>query len=201
MEQSKKVAGLRIGTYAEGELFPAPTEIDCIQVTRVYNEGIHKQVREVQLEFDVEGLGEPLIAHCGDVKVLEQSCTVLKEGLVKVKAVLEVSCFLNGTEESEIFTVEKVLRLARAGETGLQVYCQVFPECLSCFVSGEEEDEEELVIVVTACVGILILVKVVALVQLLVPTFGFCPEPPVCDEVLAECPDFDPPWPPYPPEE
>ena len=177
---------------------PPPTEIDCIKVKKVYNECMYSQVEEVLVEFEMEGIATDLTAQCGFVKVLEQSCKVIREGLVKVRATLEVSCKLDGIEESEEFTIEKILRLNRAGEQGLEVQCQIIPKCLSCYVSGEEEDEEEFITLVTACVGILILVKLVAEVQLLIPAYGFCPQPSECEQVLGLCPDFDPPWPPYP---
>lgn len=191
----------RIDTYATANskpTVPPPTEIDCIKVKKVYNEGRHTQVEEVLIEFELERNAAELTAQCGFVKVLEQSCKVVREGLVKVKATLEATCRLDGIEESQEFTIEKMLKLDRAGEKGLEVQCKIFSECLSCRVSGEEEDEEEIIILVTACVGILILVKLVAEVQLLIPAYGFCPEPPECEQVLDICPDFNPPWPPYP---
>ena len=42
-------------------------------------------------------------------------------------------------------------------------------------------------------VGVFIIVKVVGKVQLLIPAFGFCPEPPDCEEFLPDdiCIDFD----------
>ncbi|WP_051569050.1 hypothetical protein [Alkaliphilus transvaalensis] len=42
-------------------------------------------------------------------------------------------------------------------------------------------------------VGVFIIVKVVGRVQLLIPAFGFCPEPPDCEEFLPDdvCIDFD----------
>ncbi|GFN36013.1 hypothetical protein [Tepidimicrobium xylanilyticum] len=41
--------------------------------------------------------------------------------------------------------------------------------------------------------GVFIIIKVVGRVQLLIPTFGFCPEPPPCQEFAPEdvCDDFD----------
>ncbi|MBU5440200.1 hypothetical protein KQI42_19585 [Tissierella sp. MSJ-40] len=46
---------------------------------------------------------------------------------------------------------------------------------------------------ITFAVGIFIIIKVVGKVQLLIPTFGFCPEPPPCIEFAAEniCDGFD----------
>ncbi len=42
-------------------------------------------------------------------------------------------------------------------------------------------------------VGVFIIVKVVGRVQLLIPAFSFCPEPPDCEEFIADdvCIDFD----------
>lgn len=45
----------------------------------------------------------------------------------------------------------------------------------------------------TFAVGVFIIVKVVGTVQLLIPTFGYCPEPDPCEEFSPEniCDDFD----------
>lgn len=46
---------------------------------------------------------------------------------------------------------------------------------------------------VTFAVGVFIIIKVVGRVQLLIPTFGFCPEPPQCVDFSQDniCDDFD----------
>ena len=46
---------------------------------------------------------------------------------------------------------------------------------------------------ITFAVGTFIIIKVVGRVQLLIPTFGFCPEPPPCQDFEPEdvCDDFD----------
>jgi len=46
---------------------------------------------------------------------------------------------------------------------------------------------------VVFAVGVFIIVKVVGRVQLLIPTFGFCPEPPPCQDFIQDdiCKDFD----------
>ena len=48
------------------------------------------------------------------------------------------------------------------------VQCEVFLDCFECFVRIQQ---------VTCCIGKLQLFKLVAQVQLLVPAYGFCPEP------------------------
>lgn len=55
----------------------------------------------------------------------------------------------------------------------------------------------------TITVGVFVIVKVVGTVQLLIPAYGYCPEPPLCEEFssedicemfdYAEFPDFFPP--------
>ncbi|MCF6465671.1 hypothetical protein [Clostridium sp. Cult2] len=47
--------------------------------------------------------------------------------------------------------------------------------------------------ILTFAVGVFIVVKVVGTVQLLIPTFGYCPEPDPCEEFSPEdiCDDFD----------
>lgn len=46
---------------------------------------------------------------------------------------------------------------------------------------------------ITFAVGVFIIIKVVGTVQLLIPAFGFCPEPPECEEFSPEgiCDNFD----------
>jgi len=46
---------------------------------------------------------------------------------------------------------------------------------------------------VVFAVGVFIIIKVVGRVQLLIPTFGFCPEPPQCQDFAPEdvCDDFE----------
>ena len=181
---------------------PPPVEIDVIKVKKIFEECMHTQVEEVELEFEVEENNvELLTAQCGTVEVLTQECRLLNSGLVKITATLRVTSTLNGYTESQDFQIEKVFRLNRAGEPGLTPQCHIYPECLQCFISDVDSDEEEEFVTVTCCIGILILIKLEAEVQLLVPTYGYAPEPPECPEVLGECPaTYNPEWPPYPPQ-
>ena len=91
-----------------------------------------------------------------------------------------------------IFFEKTVILSDRIFDKRLFLQCEVFLDCFECFVSGPQQ--------VTCCIGKLILIKLVALVQLLVPSYGFCPEPDFCTQVEAECPEFEPEWPPFPPQ-
>ncbi|MBS4026629.1 MAG: hypothetical protein KGZ96_13325 [Clostridia bacterium] len=178
---------------------PPPIEIDVIKVKKVFEECQHTQVEEVQIEFEVDTIDNDLEAKCVKVEVLEEECRVINGGLVKVTATLAVTSKLNGQKETVEFSIDKNFRLRRAGEKDLKPQCHIFPTCLFCFVSDEDIEEEETIVTVTCCVGILIVIKLEAEVQLIIPTYGYPPLPPRCDRVLGECPDdFEPVWPPYP---
>ncbi|KJS81107.1 MAG: hypothetical protein JM58_17735 [Peptococcaceae bacterium BICA1-8] len=185
---------------------PPPLEIDIIKVKKVFNECMHTQVEEVVVTGFTPGLTTNADdAECVSVSATNVSCVNVSGDIVRVTFTLEVCTRvpLNAggfQTECETQMITKTLRIDRAGEQGLSLQCHVFPTCLFCFISqrnpGNNGVEE-----VTCCVGILVLIKVEAEVQLLIPTFGYPPPPPECGEFLGECPtDFIPDWPPYPPQ-
>jgi hypothetical protein len=182
---------------------PPPTEIDIIKVKKVFEECKDTQVHEVQLFFDVPTNNiNNLVAECVAVEVLREECKIIAPGIVKVTATLEVTSRLNGREETVEFEIEKRFRLRRAGEKGLNPQCHIYPTCLFCFVADEVVDDEVELIKVICCIGIMILIKLEAEVQLMIPTYGYPPQPPHCERVIGECPDdFEPEWPPYPPQD
>ncbi len=107
---------------------------------------------------------------------------------------------------------EKTVLLSRAGEPQLKCEVDVFLTCLLCLIEEEEpntvlsenqaEGRHPCYRKVICCINKIILFKLLAEVQLLIPSYGFCPDPPVCEEEdLAECPGAVEDWPPYPPEE
>jgi len=179
---------------------PPPTEIDIIKVKKVFNECMHTQVEEIPVPFDPPGSALATEAECVSVQVRNESCVNVSNDIVRVTFEVQVTSRLNTGEirSSEFIPIVKTLRVDRAGETGLSLQCHVFPSCLFCFIS-ERDPETGAVEQVTCCVGILVLIKVEAEVQLLIPTYGYPAPPPECGEFLGECPtDFTPEWPPYP---
>jgi len=184
---------------------PPPLEIDIIKVKKVFNECMHTQVEEVVITgWTASNTRDAEDAECASVTVRNKQCQVLNGDVVRVQFDLEVCATVpldtGGFERKcNTRTVSKTLRIDRAGEEGMNIQCDVFPECLFCFIS--QRDASNGVVAVTCCVGILVLIKVETEVQLLVPTFGYPPPPPECGEFLGECPtDFTPEWPPYPPQ-
>lgn len=186
---------------------PPPTEIDIIKVTKVFNECMHTQVVEgIITGWDETNTTNATEVTCDSVTVSNTSCTVLNgNDIVRVSFDLEVCATVpldtGGTQRlCSTETVTKTLMIERASEEGLGVQCHVFPECLFCFISERDSDTNG-VIAVTCCIGVLILLKVDAEVQLLIPTYGYPAPPPECGEFAGECPtDFTPDWPPYPPQ-
>ncbi|MBS4026630.1 MAG: hypothetical protein KGZ96_13330 [Clostridia bacterium] len=183
---------------------PPPTEIDIIKVKKVFQECRHTQVEEVRFDFetydydnDHEDNYDEYIIKYSHIEVLEEGCTILTKGLVKFQAKLAITLTLDGSAETREVEINKNFRLSRAGEQGLVPQCHIFPKYLSYHVT--DEDAAYNVVAGIACIGVLILIKLEAEVQLLVPTYGYPPLPPNCEQVIGECPDdFQPDWPPYP---
>ncbi|ACB84288.1 hypothetical protein [Natranaerobius thermophilus] len=176
--------------------FPPPEAIDCIKVDKVYEECKQVDVNEIRVDIpdDIEdtnlinNIGE---VECIDVELLKKECEIVADTKVRLWIKYEITYSLNDEVFTEIQTFEKIVVLGRAGEEGLEPQCEVFLECLDAFIVDDE---------IVLCIGKLLIFKLIAHVQLLVPVYGFCPQPEIC-QVAAECPDYDPEWPPYPPQE
>ncbi|MCL5981020.1 MAG: hypothetical protein M1571_00585 [Firmicutes bacterium] len=193
---------------------PPPTEVVCIVTEKVYDECKKIEVNEDEFCY----ITKPdcpikdVICLCAEL-LCEPECEVPSPGRVRVTFSYKVTIRLffetkPFVDLSKVVTVIKNFHIPRAGEDGLHVQCYVpFIECLDAFIRAEEldnndgsenENSPEIKTIIIACVGKYILIKVKAKVQLLIPAYGFCPEPPDCDEVLGLCPDFRPEWPPFP---
>lgn len=188
---------------------PPPTEIVCIVTEKVYNECKKTQVNED--EFIVMAkVDNPVVrAECKKVKLLgDPVCDDSRPGIIRVTYTyrLKIKVFFENdtyTRLSRDVTVTKNFNLARAGEEGLHAQCFIpFIECLKCLVKSEEEEEYGKIKTTIVCsVAKLLVTKLKATVQLLIPAYGFSPEPPDCDEVPDESPNFHPSWPPFPPQD
>lgn len=113
---------------------------------------------------------------------------------------------------AKICIPEKTVCLSRAGEPQLKCEVDIFLSCVMCIIKEEQantlksaaEDRhvsvpEPVQRVVSCCINKVIVFKLVAEVQLMVPSYGFCPEPCDCEEIVAgECPEAEAEWPPYP---
>ncbi|NLU50088.1 MAG: hypothetical protein GXX09_06730 [Syntrophomonadaceae bacterium] len=184
---------------------PPPTEIDCIKVKKVFQECKEVDVEKVIFPIEPTDPEDIEVIQCISAKVVgDVKCEIPVPGRVNVNFDVKVKAKVikKGWDIplEKTIHVFKTVRLSRAGERGLS--CEVdipLVTCLECFVS--KFDDAHQAIEVTCCVGKLLLFKLVSEVQLLVPTYGYCPEPPECPPApLGECPEFSPPWPPFPPQ-
>ena len=185
---------------------PRVKEIACINVDKIYQSCKLVQTNEDKIIYRADPGNPAVQVDCLPVKPAgEPHCEVVVPGIVRVTFAYRVQARLrlqNGqvTVQSADFTVEKKARLSRAGEAGLLLQCSVPSlECLECLIAKEEVVNGRLEQTVICCIGKLLLIELKARVQLLVPSFGFCPEPPGCNKLI--CPDFEPKWPPFPPQE
>jgi len=107
---------------------------------------------------------------------------------------------------AKICVPEKTVLLSRAGEPQLKCEVDIFLSCLMCIIEEFEPNTvtpaSERILsprFVSCCINKVIVFKLLAEVQLLVPSYGFCPEPPECEEEeMGECPEAEEVWPPYP---
>lgn len=184
-----------------------PVEVVCIVTEKVYDECKNIQVNEDEFIYEAHPECPVQDVVCLSAELLaEPCCEVPTPGRIRVTFTYRVKIRLFFDDYPPVdlekdVTVIKLFNVPRAGEEGLHVQCYVpFIECLDAFVRAEELVYDHLKTTIIACVGKYILIKLKARVQLLIPAYGFCPEPPDCDEVVGLCPDFRPEWPPFPPQ-
>lgn len=204
MSKDEMKSELRAGVLPVDEatglpVCPPPREVISIRVERIYNECKQSDVSQIPIAIN------PVVraneVECVSAKTENVQCEV-DDGKVTVTFDLAVTfTLLQGTRvvttiTEKLFNQQKTIRLDRAGEQGLNCEVDIYPECLLCFISCNSSSGY--VSEVTCCVGRMFVFRLVAPVQVLVPSFGFCPEPPECETVAGVCPDYNPDWPPYP---
>ncbi|PKM83844.1 MAG: hypothetical protein CVU88_00920 [Firmicutes bacterium HGW-Firmicutes-13] len=201
--------GIRSGPCDPYEGCPPPTEIVCIKVDKVYEECKLVQVNTV--DTDLSGLVEGCITDVQCIRaelVVDEDhpreCVILPCQRVRASFFYRFKFKWTDDLGEHVFTsdpikVEKIGRMNRAGETGLDLQCEIFVDCIDCFLINKTT--------VRCCIGKLVVFKLFAHVQLLIPAYGFCPEPPNCRVTPPEdCPG---PaewletivWPPFYPEQ
>ena len=175
---------------------PPPTELVYVLTERVYDECKKIQVNEDTYIFEADPDNTVTDVECKDVEVLDgPHCVVIRPGKVLVSFTYRVSIRITLDDGQKVliyrdFTDLKTFKMPRAGEEFLFTHCSVpFIECLDCFVKKEEPDYDFVKTTIVCCVGKYLLIKLKAQVQLLIPSYGFCPVPPDCEEKLGKCPD------------
>ncbi|NLC77761.1 MAG: hypothetical protein GX750_09115 [Clostridia bacterium] len=203
---SDNYAELRAGVLPVDEatgvpICPPPRELLSIRVQKVYNECKNTEVKRITIPIDPPVRADEV--ECSKAWA-ENICCEKEDSIVTVTYDLHVS-FKLLKDKRVVTTITEVIPnqtrsfgLARACDKGLRCEVDVYPEALLCEITCSSS--AGYVSEVTCCVGVLYWVRLVAPVQVLIPSFGYSPEPPECEAVGGLCPDFKPKWPPYPPD-
>lgn len=175
-------------------LCPSPTEIDAITVKKVFSENLEIQEEEMEIPFEAPTLevitADADHADCVSAEVNLINCFPVDENHVRIiyslQMISRVPLDEGGYEygsETEIFT--KVLCLPCANREEFELECEFHPRCLHSKIS--DRDELGNVTEVTSYADICMVVRMVAQVKLLVPSYGFC-RPPTCSIFSPPCP-------------
>lgn len=215
------------GTPING-IIPEPTEIDCIITTKVYDACRQQECEffefgsfEVPSSWDFDNIFAYAEVVPSSVTFEVLAITLLNGGplaRVQIEVCAQINAFIvntatnqeiqiigdNGFEDGIVCFQKDVIlylpepdKMQAIAEAIFQIAGEPILELL------EEAEEDEFIIFIP--VGAFIIAKSVAEVQLLVPVFGFCPTPPLCEDFpavdaceefqLLPFPDFYPPQP------
>lgn len=179
------------GPILDQRACPTPSEIVCIYVQKIYDACSQRDCLE--FVFNTE---KPVsrIVSCnivpGSVRTLSTCITQFDSGpLARVDATVaaDVSVTYIATDGTEITIVRCVsfkkavlLYAPDVDRFDFDVLVEAVFECLSSRVTTDGD--------VAVFIGAFIIIKTALFVQLLVPSFGFCPVPVECEE-LPEIPN------------
>jgi hypothetical protein len=185
---------------------PAPTEVVNLLVEQIYDECKHVHVDELEFLFDADPDNPVVDVLTGDAEIIgDPVCELVAIDRVRVSFTYRttvIAVLEDGTQQTLVET-KSIIRnftMEHASDPGLSLSCDfVVLECLQAYVENEELEYEVLRTTIRSCVGRYIILRLIAKVQLAIPSYGFSPEPRDCCEVIGGCDDFHPEWPPYPP--
>jgi len=158
---------------------PEPTEIVCIMVDKVYDACSQRECFEdVEFCFTNELCDE---VECEVIKV-ESECTLTQEQedppLVRADVCIEICVKVTCNEDTKTRTLRVTKQVLLFGFEGMDCKVITVAECLGCDVMQIDNDTT-----VMCDVGLFLEVKTTDFIQLLVPSYGFCPVPPECEEL------------------
>lgn len=207
--------------YQNAEI-PEPAEIDCIITTKVYDACRQQECEFFEFDGDVPENWDFDDGITAFAEIVPNSVTfqvfdieLIGDGplaRVQLEVCARINVYLVNNdlnekdliiEEDEIcFEKDVVLYLPEPDK--MEVIAEAIFQIAGTPVVEPIENEEDGFIIFIP-VGAFIIVKSTARVQLLIPTFGFCPKPPPCEEFpdldvceefqLLPFPDFYPPQP------
>jgi hypothetical protein len=170
---------------------PAPTEIDCIVVTKVYASCV--QTVTTSGQFTVTDCTGPVTCN---VDLSSSTCTVgaitptgtddINNVTYIVGLVLDLTC-ANGVLATE--TLYTTVTVPLYNPAGTYASCTILSASCNCVLLPNG--------LVSCNVNACVLAQTTAVVQLLVPTYGFCSPEPCAVGPLLPCP----PSPLFPPQQ
>ncbi len=178
--------------WMEAPPIPPPAEIDCIIARKVYWSCKKTLISEEMVDVSAFAEGEISCARCIRANLFvdpKHPFTVTKiAGTERVRLSFYFTCtvkFADSASNKAVTSppilyeaVHPVASLVRDRRIG--VTADIYLECLECFVSDRHR--------ITCCIGKIISLQLTAPVQLLIPTYGFCPDPDYCRPVTGNCP-------------
>ncbi len=182
--------------WKEDPPVPEPTEADCINALKVYWSCRKHHIDEAVTDVSDLVEGKITAVKCIRVNLVDAGrppVTVKKiPGAERVQVKYGFECTLKFKDYAgwkvltgrpvyhrEILVAPALIRERRIGATA-----DIYLQCLRCFVSGYHR--------ITCCIGTVILLQLVSPVQLLIPTYGFCPEPEHCLSLKNKCSGYNP---------
>jgi len=197
--------------HVTGEpICPPPTEMVCIKTQKVYESCVASLTNEEVADLrvcNVNVVGEIREAVCKDPILLDEPdfpivCEKLpgtNRARVRFFYIYRFA-FLDDEnwkqfQSDPVFVEKTVIFSDRIMDPRIFVQCEIFLECTEVIITDPQ--------VVTVCIGKGLVFKLFADVQLLIPAYGFCPEPPECVQPpLVPCPEFVFDWDAkYPPQD
>lgn len=179
---------------------PPPIEAVCVQVEKIYDACSQKRCAEIQ--FDDLSKEPRKIISC-ETADFEFDCSLTQiqddPPLVRVTVeyryrVIVVYEDKHGTERTVEHIEEHDKSVILFGTEEMFCKVEAVLECLGCDIISPTK--------IFCEVGEFIVIKSALEVQLLIPSFGFCPPPPECEELPTRCEEFleAPPPPLFPPQ-
>ncbi len=180
---------------------PKP-KLACIKTKKIYQSCRKVQMNEDTVDLSGTAAGMIKSVHCKDVELVTSdaypfTCKRIDNTTRARVSFYYIFSFTYFDEEgtktyiSQPIHHQAVVYMGeRIKEKGMSVQCDVFLNCVKCFVSGTQQ--------ITCCISKLMVFSLTANVHLMVHETGFCPEPDLCPSSESKCPEFKPAWNPYP---
>ena len=170
--------------WKEQPPLPPFAETVCIRADKVYWRCKHYSASEEEVDLSGTAQGEIVEIHCAEVSLSRQHPVAVKK--IKKTDQMRVSFFYRYTlryldrsgwkvyVSPPIPYVKDFNGPPLARDQRIRAAADIYLDCPECFVSSDHR--------VTCCISKTIIMQLLSSVALLIPAYGFCPEPEKCRE-------------------